>query len=65
MSKFPKVDHLCPVCGGTGKEDVSRHGSPQWEECYRCKGIKGFIFQREMTVGEKLDYLLALIKENK
>ena len=55
---FPKVSHKCNACGVCGKEDVSYHGSPDYETCTTCKGEKNKIFYRDMTTNEKLDYLL-------
>ena len=63
MKNFPKVAHKCSVCGGDGIEDVSYHGPSIYEDCYRCEGKKDVIYYREMTVDEKLDYLLNLIKD--
>ena len=63
MDKFPKIAHKCSICGGDGIADVSYHGSPIYEDCQRCKGKKDVIYYREMTVNEKLDYLLNLIKD--
>ena len=63
MDKFPKIAHKCSICSGDGIEDVSCHGSPIYKDCQRCKGKKDIIYYREMTVNEKLDYLLNLIKD--
>jgi len=65
MKEFPKISHKCNTCGGDGLEDVSYHGSPQYEPCQRCDGKKDVIYYREMTVNEKLDYLLNLIIDMK
>lgn len=65
ISGFPKVPHKCEVCDGSGIEDVSYHGSPIYEDCSRCEGVKGVIYYREMTIREKLDYLLAIVMEGK
>lgn len=61
MPDFPRIEHKCLTCDGTGLEDVSHHGSPQYEKCSTCGGDTQRIFTREMTVNEKLDYLLSLV----
>ena len=61
MSEFPKIEYICTSCGGSGYEDVSYHGSPVYDDCFRCKGVKNVKYHREMTVDEKLDYLLKVI----
>ena len=61
--EFPKISYKCLICDGSGIEDISYHGSPIYEDCQRCKGKKDIIYYREMTVNEKLDYLLKCINE--
>lgn len=61
--KFPKVESKCTSCGGSGEQDTSYHGSSWYDTCMTCKGDKSLIFKREMTVDEKLDYLLTKVME--
>ena len=61
MTEFPKIEHNCTICGGSGKDDVSYHGSPIYEDCDRCKGEQNIKYYREMTTTEKLDFLLSEI----
>lgn len=63
MKKFPKVKHMCSFCGGSGEEDVSYHGSPSYEPCHLCKGIKNIEYEREMSVEEKLEHLLSICEK--
>ena len=56
---YPQVDAVCRGCKGSLKQDVSRHGSAEWELC----GCGNGRHTREMTPYEKEVYTLDLLRK--
>ena len=63
---FPTIKKsICRHCHGSGKIDISYHGSELIVRCEYCRGSGVKQHEREMTVDEKLEYLLKEINRLK